>query len=56
MISDSMQLRIARMNIRKLIIRINLLEDRIERIDCIKTLRPEYVIDSAFEDNGLPIA
>ena len=37
-------------NIKKIIRILNELEDRLEKIDNIKRLRPEY------KDNGLPIA
>lgn len=42
-------------NIKKLIKRINELEDRLEALDKIRTLRPMYHPDFS-EDTGLPIA
>lgn len=51
---ETKQLKIARKNIARLITRVHFLEDRLEKLDDIKTLRPQYVIDIG-DDNGLPI-
>lgn len=53
--AESKQLKIARKNIARLIVRINLLEDYLEKHGKPATLRPQYQVD-IIDDNGVAIA